>query len=405
MQLLTTQMSEHISNSSWIRRMFETGIELKKQYGAENIYDFSLGNPDLPPPSQIKEAIDQLKNISEKPLSFGYVPNAGIPSVRIKLAKALAQEQNTALTAKDIVVTCGAAGALNIFFRAIIEQDDEVICPAPYFVEYGFYVGNYGGILRPVKTIEPDFKLDLDAIEKTITPKTRAIIINSPNNPSGQICSQTELEQLAKLLEHYSDKFGKAIFIISDEPYRFLTYDNEIVPPVLPLYKYSLIAGSFSKSLSLAGARIGYIAVNPDMPNAEQLLSGLVLANRILGFVNAPIIGQYLIEHLIDKGGVDISIYNERRHAMAQVLKNAGIEFTMPKGAFYFFPKAPGNGDDKTFVATLQKENILAVPGSGFGYPGHFRLTFCIDKQIIINSAEGFKKAMKKQQGMRHLRD
>lgn len=387
-------MSDYITNSSWIRRMFEAGIELKNKYGAENVYDFSLGNPDLPPPPQIKDAIKNLQNIADKPLAFGYVPNAGIPEVRTKLAKALSSEQKTELNAKDIIITCGAAGALNIFFRSILEQGDEVICPAPYFVEYGFYVGNYGGILRPVKTLEPDFKLDLDAIEQSITAKTKAIIVNSPNNPSGQICSQTELEQLAKLLEHYSEKYGKPIFIISDEPYRFLTYDNETVPPILPLYKYSLVAGSFSKSLSLAGARIGYIAVNPAMPNAEQLLNGLTLANRILGFVNAPIIGQLLISHLIDKGGIDINIYNERRHAMAQVLTDAGIEFAMPKGAFYFFPKTPGNVDDKKFVATMQKQNILAVPGSGFGYPGYFRLTFCMNKQIIINSAPSFKKAM-----------
>ncbi len=394
MQLLTSQMSEYIANSSWIRRMFEAGIELKNKYGAENVFDFSLGNPDLPPPPQIKQAIAKLQAKAEKPLAFGYVPNGGIPSVRAKLAETLGNEQKITLTGKDIVVTCGAAGALNIFFRSILEQGDEVICPAPYFVEYGFYVGNYGGILRPIKTLEPDFRLDLKAIEQAITKNTRAVIINSPNNPSGQICSQEELQQLANLLEHYSEKYGKPIFIISDEPYRFLTYDNETVPPLLPLYKYSLIAGSFSKSLSLAGARIGYIAVNPDMPNAEQLLNGLILANRILGFVNAPVIGQFLIEELLGSGGVDINIYDERRHAMAQVLKDAGIEFTMPKGAFYFFPKTPGNGDDKEFVATLQNQNILAVPGSGFGYPGYFRLTFCMDKQIILNSAPAFKRVM-----------
>jgi aspartate aminotransferase len=375
--------------------MFETGIELKKKYGAENVYDFSLGNPDLPPPPAIKEAISSLHEKSEQPLAFGYVPNAGLPSIRTKMAKQLSIEQNSNLTAKELIITCGAAGALNIFFRSILEIGDEVICPAPYFVEYGFYVGNYGGILCPVKTIAPDFHLDLAAIEKAITPKTRAIIVNSPNNPSGQICSQDELEKLAALLKNASKKYGKPIFLISDEPYRFLTYDNETVPPILPLYKYSLIAGSFSKSHSLAGVRIGYIAVNPEMPGAENLLSGLILANRILGFVNAPVIGQFLLEQLLDKSGVDISIYDERRHAMAKVLTDAGIEFAMPKGAFYFFPKTPGNGDDKAFVSALQKKNILAVPGSGFGYPGYFRLTFCMDKQIILNSAAAFKCAVK----------
>ncbi len=394
MQLLTTQMKNYLANSSWIRKMFETGIELKKQYGAENVYDFSLGNPDLPPPQNIKETLHNIAESSTSPFAFGYVPNAGIPSVRKKLAQHLSQEQQITVNMENIIVTCGAAGALNIFFRSILEPQDEVICLAPYFVEYGFYVGNYKGILVPVKTKEPDFSIDIAAIEKAITRKTRAIIINSPNNPTGKIYSQNELDELAALLEKISATREKPVFLVSDEPYRFLAYDNKTVPPVLPAYKYSIIAGSFSKSLSLAGARTGYLAVNPDMPNNKELTDGLILANRILGYVNAPVIGQRIIESLISDG-VNIDIYDERRKTMAQVLTDAGIEFSMPAGAFYFFPRVPGNDDDKAFCATLQKYNILTVPGRGFGYPGYFRMTFCMDRKIIENSATAFKNAVK----------
>ena len=393
MQILTQQMDNYIANSSWIRKMFETGIEMKQQFGAENVYDFSLGNPDLPPPAEVAEALSELASKAREPLAFGYVPNAGLPGVREKLATLVSREQKVGLKSDHVIVTCGAAGALNAFFRAVLDAGDEVICSAPYFVEYGFYAGNFGGVLRPVASLQPGFKLDLKGIEQAITPKTRAVIVNSPNNPTGCVSSAQELTELAQILKRHSQSGNRPIFLVSDEPYRFLTYDNAEVPSILPLYEFSVVAGSFSKSLSLAGERIGYIAVNPDMGGALQLVNGLVLANRILGFVNAPVIGQQILDRVIEHG-VDVGLYDERRQAMAKVLSDAGYDFVMPEGAFYFFPKAPGNGDDKAFVRLLQEQNILAVPGSGFGYPGHFRVTFCMDKRIILNAAEGFRKAM-----------
>lgn len=394
MSLIATQIAGYMERSSWIRRMFEAGIELKKKYGAGNVFDFSLGNPDLPPPPGVGRALGQILAKIGEPLALGYVPNAGLPSTRKALARHLAAEQEVALDESHIVVTCGAAGALNTFFRATLEAGDEVICPAPYFVEYGFYVANYGGKLVVAESVADTFSLDLAALAAAITAKTRAVIVNSPNNPSGQIYSAGEMSALAALLKRKSAENGRPVFLLSDEPYRFLAYDGTAVPPILPLYEYSVVMGSFSKSLSLAGERVGYMAVNPAMPEAGTLVAALVLCNRILGFVNAPVIGQMIVEHALDDG-VDIAIYDDRRKAMAAVLDHAGIDYLMPRGAFYFFPKAPG-GDDLAFVGALLEENILAVPGRGFGCPDHFRLTFCIDKEIIMRSEDAFVRATRR---------
>ena len=268
-----------------------------------------------------------------------------------------------------------------------------MICPAPYFVEYGFYAGNYGGILKAVPGKDMDFQLDLNGIAATLNEKTRAVLVNSPNNPTGQVYSLGDLQKLAELLKSHSKKIGRPVFLVSDEPYRFLTFDDTVVPPILPLYSHSIVLGSYSKRLSIAGERIGYMVANPAMPDVEALLAGVTLTNRILGYVNAPIIGQRIVEELLDSG-VDISVYDDRRHAMAAVLEKAGIEFAMPRGAFYFFPAVPGpNRDDKAFVDHLLRENILAVPGSGFGAPGYFRLTFCISQSVIDASGDAFKRA------------
>jgi aspartate aminotransferase len=393
MQLLSHEIESYLERSSWIRRMFETGIELKKEYGAENVFDFSLGNPDVPPPAAVAEAMIELAGKLEQPLVLGYMPNAGYPEARTRLAAVLSREQETTLTADHLVLTCGAAGGINAFFRAVLEPGDEIVCPAPYFVEYGFYAANAGGTLKPAPSKPLTFKLDLAALEAAITPKTRALIINSPNNPTGVVYSREELAELAGILAAHSRRNGRPIFLVADEPYRFLTYDGIAVPPILPLYTHAVVIGSFSKNLALAGERVGYIAVNPAIEGLETLLAGITLTNRILGFVNAPAIGQRLMMAALDSS-VDIRIYRERRDAMARVLQEAGIEFSLPQGAFYFFPKAPDGLDDKVFVDRLMKEQILAVPGSGFGYPGYFRLTFCIDKTFIENAAAGFKRAV-----------
>lgn len=395
MSLVTSQIEGYIQTQSWIRRMFEAAAELKAKFGADNVFDFSLGNPDVPPPAEVSESLKALAEKAVEPLSLGYCPNAGLPEVRTALAEKVAKEQNVDLKAQHIIITSGAAGALNTIFRAILETDDEVVCFAPYFVEYGFYAANHGGVLKAVPSKPLTFEIDVEALESAIGPKTRAMIINSPNNPSGVVYSQTELDAIADVLRKKSAEYGKPILLISDEPYRFLTYDNVDVPPILPAYDYAIVVNSFSKSLSMAGERIGYIAVNPAMDGVDLLLGGMILANRILGFVNAPILGQRIIQCALDSG-VDVAVYDERRKAMAGILDDIGLEYSMPKGAFYFFPKAPDGYDDKSFVDLLMTENIIAVPGAGFGYPGYFRLTYCIDKSIINNSKPAWKRVMTK---------
>ncbi|MBQ2281443.1 MAG: pyridoxal phosphate-dependent aminotransferase [Kiritimatiellae bacterium] len=391
-ELVTKEIDGYLANSSMIRKMFEAGIELRKKYGAENVYDFSLGNPDVPPPSAVKAALKEIAEHADEPFAIGYMPNAGYPATREALAKKVSEEQATQVPAANIVVTCGAAGAINVLFRAVLSDGDEVICPSPYFVEYGFYAGNFGGKLVPVPTKLPDFTLDIAAIDAAITPKTRAVIVNSPNNPTGQIYSREELAALAEVLKKHSEKNGRAIYLVSDEPYRALNFDGAEIPSVFSVYPAAVVIGSFSKTLSLAGERIGYVAVNPALEGAEKLMAALILTNRILGFVNAPAIAQKVLQTALDSQ-VDIDIYRKRRALMADVLTNAGVEFMMPKGAFYFFAKSPVE-DERIFVEALLNEHVLAVPGRGFGLPGYIRLAFCVEDSTIINSRDAFKRAV-----------
>ena len=396
MQMLSTQVDGYIEKSSWIRKMFETGIELKAKFGEDAVCDFSLGNPDLAPPPAVGEALADIAGDAEKPFAFGYMPNPGYPFARKALAEHMSEEQGVEVGEGDVVITCGAAGALNCIMRAVLDPGEEVLCPAPYFVEYGFYCQNHGGVLKTVPAKPLTFELDVPAIEAAITEKTRIMLINSPNNPSGAIYTTEQLQALAAVLKAKTEEYGRPIYLVADEPYRFLTFDGAEVPSLLPLYDYAIVVSSFSKNLSLAGERVGYAALAPAMPGKAELLGGIVLANRILGFVNAPAIGQRVMAEALKKGAqVGTAVYGARRTAMTQVLDDAGYEFTMPAGAFYFFPKAPG-GDDVKFVAALQEERILAVPGSGFGYPGFFRIAFCVGEEVIRRSAEGFKRAYQK---------
>ena len=391
MQLVTDQVKGFLGNSSMIRRMFEAGIELKKKYGAENVYDFSLGNPDLPPPPEIKAAMTELAAVSDRPFAFGYMPNAGEPAAREALARLVSREQGIPVPPENLVVTCGAAGGINALFRAVLEPGDEVICPSPYFVEYGFYVGNFGGVLRPVPT-RADFALDTAAIAAAITPRTRAVILNSPNNPTGRIYTRAELEAVAAILRQARESSGRMIYLVADEPYRFLNFDGAEIPSMLDIYDGAAVIGSFSKSLSLPGERIGYVAVSPALENSGELLAALTLTNRILGFVNAPVVAQKLIVKCWDCQ-VDLDVYRRRRDAMAEALTAAGIEFVPPQGAFYFFPKSPV-ADERVFIDALLKERVLAVPGRGFGLPGYFRLAFCVSEKTIAASADSFRRAV-----------
>lgn len=397
MELLTPAIKAHLGNSSWIRRMFEAGIELKKKYGAENVFDYSLGNPDIPAPEVVKTAMTDLAEHALDPFAFGYMPNAGLPEVRAALAAKLGREQGVEVGGEKVLVTCGAAGGINVFFRAVLSAGDEVLCPAPYFVEYGFYAENYGGILKSVPCKE-DFTLDIAAMDAAITPKTRAVIINSPNNPTGQIYSAEEINALAEVLRKHSAASGRVIYLISDEPYRFLNFDGVEIPSMFKAYDATVVIGSFSKNLSLAGERIGFIGVNPALENGQELMAGLIMCNRILGFVNAPVVAQKLILQCMDSE-VDLNIYRRRRDKMAKVLKDAGLEFTMPCGAFYFFPKSP-TADESVFINALVEQRVLAVPGRGFGMPGYFRLAFCsISEEAIEKSADSFKRAVESVRG------
>lgn len=394
MSILTKQMDGYLERASWIRKMFETGAALKAEHGADKVFDFSLGNPDVPPPPQVAQTLRELADTATEAFAFGYMPNHGFPWVRQALADKYSAEQGVTLDPEAIVVTCGAAGAINCLFRAVLEPGDEVLCPAPFFVEYGFYAENHQGVLQPVPAKAPSFDLDLEAIQAAIGPRTRVVLLNSPNNPTGCVYPEADLRALADILRAKSAAYGKAIILAADEPYRFLAYGVE-VPALMPLYEHTVVMSSFSKNLSLAGERVGYALVHPEMPERGELMAGLILANRILGFVNAPAIGQVLAAKCLD-AAVDVEVYAARKAAMAEVLDAAGYDYAMPGGAFYFFPRVPEQfgGDDVAFCARLQEELILAVPGRGFGMPGYFRLTFCVDESAIRGAAEGFKRAV-----------
>ena len=401
MKTITDDIMKSMAGSSWIRRMFEKGMELKLRHGPDAVCDFSLGNPDVPPPAKAEAALKSIAEAAVKPLGLGYCPNAGIPAVREAMAKSLSSQQGVEIAPGCVIMTVGAAGALVSFFRATVSAGDEIVVPAPYFVEYASYCGHFGGVLKPVITKRDDFGIDIEGIAAAITPRTRAILVNSPNNPTGAIYSADEMARLAQLVTEVNSSRerelgddARPVYLLSDEPYRAFAYDGAVVPPVLPLTPWSVVMGSFSKTLSLAGERIGYIALNPAMPGVETLSAALTLTNRTLGFVNAPVIGQRLAAALLAET-VDLSIYDRRRKLMSDVLKEAGIEFAEPKGAFYFFPKVPG-GDDIRFTDALAEELILVVPGRGFGMPGHVRLSCSVDEKIIERSRAGFKRAMEK---------
>ena len=368
MTVLAKNVAADLANASWVRRMFEAGIQLKAKYGAENVYDFSLGNPDLPAPAAVGEGLRAFAEHADEPFAFGYMPNGGFPWLREKLAAHLSGEQGVKLGAEDVILTCGAAGGLNAFLRAVLDPGEKVLTFAPYFVEYGFYVSNHGGSLVAVPSRPENFAPDLAALERAIDEKTRVVLINSPHNPTGAVYSRADLQALAALLENKSQQYGRPIWLVADEPYRFLAYDGAEVPSVLPLYPYAVAVSSLSKNMSLPGERVGWIALSPRMPEKAEIM--------------AAALGS----------AVDREVYAARRAAMAEVLTRAGYEFVMPRGAFYFFPKAPG-GDDVAFVNRLMEERVLAVPGSGFGWPGHFRLAFCVDESVIRNAEDGFAKA------------
>ncbi len=385
------KMQEFAEKSSWIRKMFEEGAMMKAKYGAENIFDFSLGNPDVPPPSKFTEVLQNLA-ANDKPGVHAYMPNGGYPYVREALAQRLSEEQGVHIDHGDVLMTCGAAGGLNVIMKTLLDPGDEVIVLAPFFVEYHFYVDNHGGTTKVVPTDE-EFNIDFSALEAALSSRTKVVLINSPNNPTGQVYSGEAVQRLGKMLDDFGEKCCNTIYLVSDEPYRKIVFDGCEVPSIMQATDNSIVVSSYSKDLSLPGERIGYIAVHPDMKSKSNLLDAMTLANRILGFVNAPALMQRIVEQLQDVS-VDTSIYERRREKFCAILDKAGFEYVKPKGAFYLFPKSPI--DDVEFCAILQEEKILAVPGRGFGAPGYIRLAFCVDDEVIENSAEAFQRAMAK---------
>ncbi len=382
------KIADFIDRSSWIRAMFEAGAKLKAEKGAENVFDFSLGNPNLEPPEKFYEVMARLV-ADRTPGRHAYMPNAGYPSVRSQVAAYLSREHGPAFTENEVIMTVGAAGALNITLKAIVDPRAEVVVPTPYFVEYDFYLDNHGGKVCRVPTTDA-FDLDVAAMAEAITDKTCAVLINNPNNPTGAVYSKANIDALAAALTQKSQELGKAIYLISDEPYAQIVYDGLEVPSIFAAYPHSIVVTSFSKNLSLPGQRIGFAAVHPDIADKGLLLGGMTLANRILGFVNAPGFMQMAIAELLDDTA-EVAEYARKRELILGVLDQAGFEYVRPGGAFYVFPKSP-DPDDVAFCKAAQEENLLLVPGSGFMGPGYFRIAYCCDDATIINSAEAFKR-------------
>jgi aspartate aminotransferase len=385
---ISKKVKTAMEDSSWVRRMFEEGEELKRQHGEENVFDFSLGNPEMEPPSSLKR---ELKALADHPITgmHRYMPNSGYSQTRNAIATFLKEETGLPFEEKHLVMTVGAAGGLNVALKALLDEGEEVIVPSPYFAEFKFYIDNAGGRMRPVETLD-DFSLNLKALEKAIGKKTKVVLINTPNNPTGVVYCGDSFERLGTLLKEKSQELGKTIYLITDEAYRRIIYDQIELPIAFHYYPHTLRVTSHSKDLALPGERIGYVAVNPQCEDLDELMSALVFANRTLGFVNAPALMQRLVASL-QRNSVNIRGYEDKRDLLYDSLVSFGYDVVKPQGAFYIFPKAP-IADDLAFVKDLQSRLILTVPGRGFGKPGYFRIAYCVEKKVIEGAMPGFRE-------------
>jgi len=387
---ISKDMKQSLTASSWIRKMFEEGARLSLEHGRENVCDFTLGNPNIAPPEKFFEVLGQCADTKGKKV-HGYMPNAGYPEVRREVALHIRQTQGVAVTENEVIMTCGAAGALNVMLKAILDPGDTVVTPAPFFAEYVFYAKNHGGLLVTADT-NADFSLNLDSLEKAITEKTKAVLINSPNNPTGAVYSLESLVQLGELLTKKSRQYNRTIYLLADEPYRDIVFDGLAVPSLFSVYPQTIVAFSYSKALSLPGERIGWLALHPEAQYKGELMAAMTLANRILGFVNAPALMQRVVANLQGLF-VDVSQYEKKREILCQGLAEAGYRFTKPSGGFYLFCPTPVE-DDIAFVQALAKELILVVPGRGFAGPGHMRIAFCVEDAVIQKAIPGFKRVL-----------
>jgi len=380
---IASKVKACIERASWIRKMFEEGARLRQIHGAENVFDFTLGNPDIEPPPRFQEELQALAR-NPRPGIHRYMNNAGFEGTRAAVARRLSRDAGLEVSASQVVMTCGAGGALNTVLKTLLNPGDEVIILVPYFVEYKFYIDNHGGVPVEVWTDRDSFQLDLPAIEAAISAKTCALIINSPNNPTGVVYPREDLLALNALLKRKQQQTGRVVTVISDEPYARIAFDDIEVPNAFACLDNAVIATSHSKDLALPGERIGYLAASPKLDGCAEFMEGAVFANRVLGFVNAPAMAQLLVEKLQDES-VDASIYQLKRDLLYNHLTGIGFKMVKPGGAFYFFPQSP-LADDVAFVRKAQEHRILLVPGSGFGAPGFFRIAYCFDTAMIERS-------------------
>ena len=393
--MISKKMENMVANSSAIRAMFEEGNRLAKIYGAENVFDFSLGNPNVPAPDAVKKAIIELLDEEDPVVLHGYTSsNAGYEDVRQAVAGSLNERFGTAFSAENITMTVGAAGGLNVILKALINPGDEVIVFAPYFGEYRSYVNNYDGVLVEISPNTENFQPKLNEFEEKITPRTRAVIVNTPNNPTGVVYPEETIRKMAAIMEKKQNEYGTDIYLISDEPYRELAYDGIEVPYLTKYYANTIVGYSYSKSLSLPGERIGYLVIPDEAADSENVIAAANVATRILGFVNAPTLQQKVVKACLNEK-TDISFYDRNRETLYNGLKDLGFECIKPEGAFYLFVKSPVE-DEKQFCADAKELHILMVPGSSFACPGYVRLAYCVSYETIMNSLPKFKELAKK---------
>lgn len=388
--MISEKMKPYVKNNSAIRMMFEEGNRLRAKYGADKVFDFSLGNPSVPAPDSVREAIIELVNTTDPTVLHGYMSNAGFEDVRQTIAESLNRRFDTKFSAKNLIMTVGAASGLNVILKTILNPGEEVIVFAPYFLEYGAYVRNYDGVLVEISPDTTTFQPNLAEFEQKITPKTRAVVVNTPHNPTGVVYSEETIKKLSVILEAKQKEFGTVIYLISDEPYRELAYDGVEVPYLTKYYNNTVVGYSYSKSLSLPGERIGYLVIPDEADGSEELISAATIANRTLGCVNAPSLIQKVVAKCVD-AKTDLAAYDKNRQALYDGLKECGFECIKPQGAFYLFVKSPVE-DEKAFCEAGKKYNILMVPGSSFACPGYVRLAYCVSYETIVNSLPEFKK-------------
>lgn len=390
--MIAEQMKGFVKNSSAIRAMFEEGKKLAAVYGPENVYDFSLGNPNVPAPEKVRKEAVRMLTEDDPVILHGYMNNSGYEDVREKISKFLNKTHGTNFRAENILMTVGAAGGLNVILKTLLNPGDEVIVFAPYFGEYRSYAANYGGVLVEVPPNTTDFQPDLESFEKLISPKTKAVIVNTPNNPTGVIYSEKTICAMADIMRRKQQEYGTDICLISDEPYRELAYDGAEVPYLTKYYENTVVGYSFSKSLSLPGERIGYLVIPDEMKDSADVIAAANVANRILGFVNAPSLFQKVAAECLEER-TDLEYYNRNRETLYHGLTEVGYECVRPEGAFYLFVKSPVE-DEKVFCETAKKHRILIVPGSSFGCPGYVRIAYCVAYETIVNALPGFKEVI-----------